>query len=103
MSSNTMGPSLKREKKIIEDGYKYNGTDDDKLMRYEQSDMVILLLNIAYIPDDVVRSINFHKHGWSKTFKKSMEDHKMEFNKKKGKIVKKWCYQGENDLEEKYN
>lgn len=58
---------------MIEDGYpeeyvdgiKKNGviTDQCKMLRAEQSDMVQILLNISYIPDEVVRKIDF-KPGW---------------------------------------
>ena len=40
--------------------------------------MIVLLLNISYIPDEVARKINF-KAGWSKEFKKDMEEYKRKF------------------------
>jgi len=51
-------PSYVNERyKIIDDGYPDPVDDDDKdaiKFRCEQSDMVMILLQLAYIPDDVI-------------------------------------------------
>ena len=50
--------------------------------KFEQSDMVMILLNLSYIPDEVVKQIRFDKPGWSEKFYKHMEEYKDAFNKK---------------------
>lgn len=37
--------------------------------RVEQSDMVFLLLNLAVVPDEVIKQSNFDVHGWAAEFK----------------------------------
>jgi len=44
--------------------------------------MVMLLLNLAVIPDEVIKKIDFHP-GWSRRFKKSMDQYKEDWNAKK--------------------
>ena len=51
---------------------------DTKRARYEQSDMVMILLNLAYIPDSVVKEIEFVP-GWQRIFKQNMDKYKKEF------------------------
>lgn len=70
---NYTGAWVNEREKLIEDGYpdeyvdgnKKSGqmTDQCKMLRAEQSDMVNILLNLSYIPDEVVQKINF-KPGW---------------------------------------
>jgi len=43
--------------------------------------MVMILLNLAVIPDEVVKKIDFDM-GWSTRFKKLMDEYKSEWNKK---------------------
>jgi len=38
----------------------------------------MILLNLAYIPDSVVKQIDF-KPGWQKKFKAAMDNYKQEF------------------------
>lgn len=38
-------------------------TDICKRTRWEQSDMVMICLNLAYVPDEVCEKINF-RPGW---------------------------------------
>ena len=47
-------------------------------MIYEQSDMLMILLNLSYIPDEVIQKINFTP-GWQKEFKKNMNEYKIKF------------------------
>ena len=42
----------------------------------------MLLLNLAVIPDEVVKKIDFNP-GWSRRFKKSMDQYKEDWNDKK--------------------
>lgn len=67
--------------KIIEDDQedemdKYNNRVFSPQMikhRYEQSDLVIILLKLAYIPDSIVKGIADFKAGWSDRFKADMD------------------------------
>lgn len=60
---------------IIEDGAPdksdKNGEmpEDQIMMRNEQSDLVMILLNLGYIPDEVIQGINSFMPGWSKHFR----------------------------------
>lgn len=72
-------------------------TYDCKRARYEQSDMVMILLNLGYIPDQVVRKIDFVP-GWQVKFLENMNQYKKEFEQKYGK---KWTFQNA-DLERDY-
>lgn len=57
---NYIGAYIDEREKLIEDGYAdVKGpdgemNDDSKAMRYEQSDMIMILLNLAVIPDSVI-------------------------------------------------
>lgn len=48
--------------------------------KFEQSDIVMILLNLSYIPDEVVRRIRFDEPGWSEQFYKHMDEYKETFN-----------------------
>lgn len=69
-------------------------TEDCKAVRFEQSDMVMILLNLAVIPDEVVRKMDL-KAGWQKRFKGLMNDYKANFQ------GMTWKYQDE-ELEKMY-
>jgi len=53
--------------------------------RWAQSDMIVILLNIAYIPDEVAHKINF-KPGWQIKFKEHMEEYKKNFYEHHGRV-----------------
>lgn len=72
-----IGAFVAEREKLIEDGYE---PDIDRY-RFEQSDMVMILLNLAYIPDEVVRTIRFDQCGWSRKLKEAMDKYKDVFNK----------------------
>lgn len=83
-----IGAHVKEREKLIEDGYPEVFVDGKKHLgmtytckneRWAQSDMVVLLLNISYIPDEVVHKIHF-KPGWQIQFKKDMETFKKHYN-----------------------
>ena len=59
--------------------------------------MVAILLNLSYIPDEVVQKINF-KPGWQREFKKNMDEYKAKFFKETGQ---KWEFQNKR-LEDDY-
>ena len=53
--------------------------------RAEQSDMVMFLMNLAYVPDKVVVALaesHGFKHGWQKEFLRLMEQNQKEFSSK---------------------
>jgi len=45
--------------KIINDGYTDAVTEEEKKFKCEQSDLVMILLQLAYIPDSVIQKVNF--------------------------------------------
>jgi len=57
--------------------------------------MIMILLNLAVIPDDVARKMDFNP-GWQKRFKAFMEEYKSNF---KGQC--EWRYQ-DQELENSY-
>jgi hypothetical protein len=72
MEFNYIGPNVSEREKLIEDGYADQTisqfvqgkevqelTEECKNRRLEQSDMVMVLLNLAYIPDSVIKQIDF--------------------------------------------
>jgi len=70
-------PSYVNEReKIISDGYTQieDGISTPEEVRYkcEQSDLVMVLLQLAYIPDVVIQDVDFTKAGWSFKFKERM-------------------------------
>lgn len=103
---NYIGANVAEREKLIEDGYPEvfeNGVKSQgmtlacKKARFEQSDMVVLLLNISYVPDEVARKINF-KPGWSREFKKDMDEYKRNFYQK---FERNWEFQNSR-LEDDY-
>ena len=64
--------------------------------RCEQSDLVIILLNLAIVPDTVIKKITSFEPGWQKQFLELMNDYKE--NEFKGKNFK---FQDE-ELETRY-
>ena len=99
---NFYGPNVSEREKIIEDGAEDQyvmGEDGEptkeltelcKLARQEQSDMVVVLLNLAYIPDWVIQHPDMHfRPGWSMTFKSLMDQYKANWEEEHGK---KWTF-----------
>jgi hypothetical protein len=68
---NYIGPHVKEREKLIEDGDKERMVKDEngkptkemalecKRDRWEQSDLVLIIMNLAYLPDKVIRKIDF--------------------------------------------
>lgn len=84
---NYIGAHIKEREKLIEDGDKDHYVDGVETLglteackrhRNEQSDLVQICINLAYIPDEVARKINF-KSGWQKEFKANMEAYQAKF------------------------
>ena len=83
-----LGPFVPEREKLIEDGLQdridHEKSDPSKNQivltencireRLEQSDLVLLLLNLAYIPDAVAKNLHF-ECGWSVNFKALMLDY----------------------------
>jgi hypothetical protein len=74
-----IGAYVEEREKLIEDGFADvkdadgNMTEENKEKRCEQSDMVFLLLNIAVVPDEVIKQSDFSTHGWASKFKENMQ------------------------------
>jgi|TARA_B110001450_G_scaffold220266_1_gene215669 hypothetical protein len=55
-----VGAFLKEREKIIEDGFENSDNasyaEIDKRIKCEQSDMIMILLNLAFIPDEIVKN-----------------------------------------------
>ena len=60
--------------------------------------MVMILLNLSYIPDDVVKHIDFQP-GWQRRFKGAMQGYKGYFEQQ---MKRKWQFQS-NILEQEYS
>ena len=63
---NYIGAQVDEREKLIEDGFEDEKDPKSKQMtercmrgRFEQSDQIMILLNLSYIPDDVVRKLDF--------------------------------------------
>lgn len=69
------GAFIPEREKLIKRGYAMDGT------QVEQSDLVILLLNLSAIPDDVVRGLHFGP-GFVNDFKESLDAYKTKFERK---------------------
>jgi len=78
-----VGAQIAEREKLIEDGYPdaigIEGEEHVKSPKegeyveyahhkWEQSDMVMVLLNLAAIPDEVAKSVDYTQVGWSKVF-----------------------------------
>ena len=61
--------SIQEREKIIEDGSPEVDEDNEEAVnqanryKYEQSDMVVVLFNLSYIPDEVAKKLDFEQ-GW---------------------------------------
>ena len=109
-----IGAFVEEREKLIEDGFRSLEEEqyekEQNSYKYEQSDMVMILLNLAYIPDSVILNIKDFEPGWQRKFKQAMNDHKEAFNQKVAKRESgshgqaydtKWKYQNEA-LEDRY-
>jgi len=69
-----------------------------KAVRAEQSDLIVVLLNLAYVPDYVIQKIPDFKAGWNIKFRDAVADFKADFEQRTGN---KWDFQN-GELEERY-
>lgn len=67
------GSFVSEREKLITDGYPRDEDARWESARWEQSDLVMVLLSLAYIPDEVIQSVDFTKAGWSSQFLERME------------------------------
>lgn len=78
---NYIGAYITEREKLIEDGREDEVDEDGEICEYqkaircEQSDMVMVLLNLSVIPNEVISKIDF-KRGWQRRFKRSMKAYK---------------------------
>jgi len=89
---NYIGPHIREREKLIEDGYKVvkvKGADNTndisdgcKLRRWGQSDFVSVMLSLSYIPDEVVKTVDFSKVDWNVQLKDEMIKHQKQWEKK---------------------
>jgi len=92
------GSFVTEREKLINDGYPPPADDEEIRWKWEQSDLVMILLNLSYIPDEVIQSIDFTKAGWSQRFKNGMDEYKAAFQRRTGE---KWAYQ-DREVEDRY-
>ena len=113
-SFNYIAPYVEDREMLIEDGYqdqmvehtferlnsrtntkneykKQMMTEKCKQRRFEQSDMVMVLLNLSCIPDTVMREMDFSKD-WTNLLKELMEDYKKKWAEEHNR---EWEYQTE--------
>jgi hypothetical protein len=84
-----VGAFVGEREKIIEDGFgetKNNSHSEwEKRIRCEQSDIIMVLLNLAFIPDEIVENqdiLDDFKSGWCHRLQEAMAQHKEKFNEK---------------------
>jgi len=86
---NYIGPHIKEREKLIEDGDpdRFDVGADGNLNtsvlstecvrdRLEQSDLVMILFALAYLPDEVVQKVDFTQEQWSLKLKEEMIGYK---------------------------
>lgn len=82
---NYIGAFIDEREKLIEDGLaddideQGNMNERTKRNRCAQSDMVMILLNLAVIPDSVVKKIDFEEN-WQQRFKENMKQYQDSWN-----------------------
>ena len=81
-------------------------TDEKKKILSEQSDLCMILFNIGYIPDSVLKQVKFGTKGWSRDFKNLMSFYKAGWQVQ---TKKKWIYtkhakyiEDKNEVEQHY-
>lgn len=90
-----IGAFVNEREKLIEDGYPESKdpehAEEERQIRCEQSDMIVILLNLAYIPDSVITGKGFEdgtnwdfnfENGWQFYFKRRMNEYIDHFNQK---------------------
>lgn len=107
---NYIGAHVCEREKLIEDGYADQGPEhheEQKRVRCEQSDLIVVLLNLAHIPDGIIHKPDFNfKPGWQAKLKDWMSELHQRFNALVDNPAEegydtKFRYQDE-ELEERY-
>ena len=108
---NYTGVFIEERHKLIEDGVaddKMEGQEDISVKqqkeRAEQSDMVMFLLNLAYVPDEVIRGLQDFTPGWQEKLSDAMKMNQRAFtekNKENEKYPEGWRFQ-DGDMEDDY-
>jgi hypothetical protein len=99
-----IGAYVNERYKLIEDGspdeVDENGETSkaQKKTREEQSDLIMFLLNLAYMPDSCITQLEDFNPGWQEKFMAIHNAWKEEFSSKHGR---EWQFQN-GDLEEEY-
>jgi len=60
---NYIGAFVSEREKLIEDGYADQGPEhheEQRKIRCEQSDLIMVLLNLAHIPDSIIHKDDFN-------------------------------------------
>jgi hypothetical protein len=98
-----IGAFVDEREKLLEDGRETiedehgNVAEEQIRVRSEQSDLVMLLLNLAVIPDSCVTQIKHFGPGWQKDFYNIMEDYKHNvFPGVVNGVTKEWEFQNEH-------
>lgn len=83
-----VGAFVGEREKLIEDGFGESKKDShsqwERRIRCEQSDMIMILLNLAFIPDHIVHKeevFDSFKPGWCHRLEKAMQEDQNNFNK----------------------
>lgn len=82
-----MGAFVEEREKIIEDEFAESGKEEhaaqEAQIRCEQSDMLMFLMNISFIPDAIIYQniVRDFEPGWQFYIKQAMENYKEDFNK----------------------
>jgi len=94
-----IGSFIAQREKYIETGEPEDNpmTKEQMTLKFEQSDQVLILMNLAIIPHEVVKKTKFNP-GWQAEFKQNMIDYKQTFT---AEHLTEWKYQ-DDDLEQRY-
>lgn len=95
---NYIGAFVNEREKLIEDGFAETSEakfgEEEMAIRREQSDLIMILLNLASVPDSVIThpDMNFEP-GWQHYFKLRVQNCREDFNKKLGSEIKFELYE----------
>lgn len=99
---NYTGVFVPERHKLIEDGSAdpEDGSElspELQMQRAEQSDFVMFMLNLAYVPDKVIEKLESFDHGWQIEVNRLMKEQQDEFSRNNYK----WRFQDET-MEKEY-
>ena len=82
-----VGANISERENIIEDGYAKSENkeheEQENQVKYEQSDLLMILMNISFIPDEICYQnvMRDFEPGWQYYLKQAMQNFKEDFNK----------------------